>query len=169
MKTTLIALLFIPTTLALFFHLSRADSWAAGWVQVALIGLVSPGDVVAVAVWWRLHRAGRLPGKAAAAIRRGRDRRVLTAAAAICLTVALAIDVSRGGSPTLAAFAFTLAGMVFLALALIFPRSPARPEVAREPRAALRPHETRPSPSTCAPSTTCPSTTPTPGSTRPSP
>ena len=62
-KTTLIALLFIPTTLALFFHLSRADSWAAGWVQVTLIGLVSPVMWWRSAVWWRLHRAGRLAGE----------------------------------------------------------------------------------------------------------
>jgi len=60
-KTTLIALLFIPTTLALFFHLSRTDSWAAGWVQAALIGLVSPVMWWRSLVWLRLHRAGKLP------------------------------------------------------------------------------------------------------------
>jgi len=60
-KTTLIALLFIPTTLALFFHLSRLDSWVAGWVQVALIGLVTPTMLWRCGVWLRLHRAGRLP------------------------------------------------------------------------------------------------------------
>ena len=60
-KTTLIALLFIPTTLSLFFHLSRLDSWVAGWVEVALIGLVTPTMWWRCRVWLKLHRAGRLP------------------------------------------------------------------------------------------------------------
>ena len=60
-KTTLIAGLFIPTTLSLFFHLSRLDSWVAGWVEVGLIGLVTPTMWWRSLVWWRLHRAGRLP------------------------------------------------------------------------------------------------------------
>ena len=60
-KTTLIALLFIPTTLSLFFHLSRLDSWVAGWVEVGLIGLVTPTMWWRSAVWLKLHRAGRLP------------------------------------------------------------------------------------------------------------
>lgn len=60
-KTTLIALLFVPTALSLFFHLSVRDSYIAGWVDVALIGLVSPVMWWRSAVWWRLHKAGRLP------------------------------------------------------------------------------------------------------------
>ena len=62
-KTVLIALLFVPTTLALFFHLSRTGSWVAGWVQVGLIGLVSPVMWWRSAVWLRLHRAGKLAGE----------------------------------------------------------------------------------------------------------
>ena len=66
-KTVLIALLFIPTTLALFFHLSRTGSWVAGWVQVGLIGLVTPGDVVALG-----GLAAAAPGREAG---RGKPRR----------------------------------------------------------------------------------------------
>jgi hypothetical protein len=60
-KTTLIALLFIPTALSLFFHLSRTDSYATGWVDAGLIGLVSPVMWWRCRVWVKLHRAGRLP------------------------------------------------------------------------------------------------------------
>jgi hypothetical protein len=61
-KTALIALLFIPTALSLFFNLNRLDSYIAGWTDAALIGLVSPVMWWRSAVWWRLHRAGRLTG-----------------------------------------------------------------------------------------------------------
>ena len=60
-KTALIAGLFVPSTLSLFFHLSRLDSWVAGWVDMALIGLVTPVMCWRCRVWLRLHRAGRLP------------------------------------------------------------------------------------------------------------
>ena len=46
---------------------------------------------------------------------------MLTLAAAICLTAALVIDVSRGGSPTLAAVAFAVAGMALVLLASAVP------------------------------------------------
>jgi hypothetical protein len=60
-KTTLIALLFVPTSLSLFFNLSRTDSYIAGWVDVALIGLVTPVMLWRCWVWVKLHQAGRLP------------------------------------------------------------------------------------------------------------
>lgn len=60
-KTALIALLFVPTALSLFFHLSRLDSYIAGWADAGLIGLVTPVMLWRSAVWWKLHRAGRLP------------------------------------------------------------------------------------------------------------
>jgi hypothetical protein len=47
---------------------------------------------------------------------------VLTAAAAACLVIALAIDVSRGGHVTMASAAFALAGMALIALSAAFPR-----------------------------------------------
>ena len=60
-KTTLIATLFIPTALSLFFHLNRLDSRLVGWIDFALIALVTPVMLWRSAVWWRLHRAGQLP------------------------------------------------------------------------------------------------------------
>lgn len=60
-KTLLIAGMFVPSILSLFFHLNRLDSWIAGWVDVALIGLVTPVMIWRSVVWVRLHRAGRLP------------------------------------------------------------------------------------------------------------
>jgi hypothetical protein len=60
-KTTLIAGLFVPSILSLFFHLNRLDSYIAGWVDVGLIGLVSPVMWWRMRVWRRLNRAGRLP------------------------------------------------------------------------------------------------------------
>ena len=60
-KTALIALLFIPTALGLFFRLSARDSLTVGWVDVALIGLVTPVMLWRCAVWLRLDKAGRLP------------------------------------------------------------------------------------------------------------
>jgi hypothetical protein len=64
-KTTLIACLFVPSILSLFFHLSARDSYTVGWVDTALIGLVSPVMWWRCLVWWRLHKAGRLPGNSA--------------------------------------------------------------------------------------------------------
>ena len=60
-KTALIALLFIPTALSLFFNLNRLDSYITGWTDVSLIGMVTPVMAWRSAVWWKLHRAGRLP------------------------------------------------------------------------------------------------------------
>jgi hypothetical protein len=60
-KTALIAGVFVPSILSLFFHLSGHDSYVAGWVDVGLIGLVTPVMLWRSAVWWRLHKAGRLP------------------------------------------------------------------------------------------------------------
>jgi hypothetical protein len=60
-KTALIAGLFVPSILSLFFHLSAHDSYIAGWVDVALIGLVTPVMLWRCLVWWKLHRAGKLP------------------------------------------------------------------------------------------------------------
>jgi hypothetical protein len=60
-KTTLIALLFIPTTLSLFFNLNRLDSYIAGWIDMALIGLVTPVMLWRCFVWLKLHRAGEFP------------------------------------------------------------------------------------------------------------
>lgn len=60
-KTALVAALFIPSILSLFFHLSSHDSYIVGWVDAGLIGLVSPVMWWRSVVWVKLHRAGRLP------------------------------------------------------------------------------------------------------------
>ena len=49
---------------------------------------------------------------------------MLTLAAAVCLIAALVIDVSRAGSPTLAAIVLAVAGMALVLLASAFPRWP---------------------------------------------
>jgi hypothetical protein len=46
-KSMLLAGLLVPSGLSLFFHFNRLTSLVAGWVDVALIGLISP------AMWWR--------------------------------------------------------------------------------------------------------------------
>ena len=46
---------------------------------------------------------------------------MLTLAAAVCLIAALVIDVSRAGSPTLAAIVLAVAGMAFVLLASVVP------------------------------------------------
>jgi hypothetical protein len=55
-KSVLIALLFVPTGLSLFFHLNRLDSVVAGWVDAGLIGLVTPVMIWRSVVWLKLHR-----------------------------------------------------------------------------------------------------------------
>ena len=61
LKSLLVAGLFVPTTLSLFFHLSRLNSYIAGWADVALIGLVTPVMAWRTIVWIRLDRLGKLP------------------------------------------------------------------------------------------------------------
>jgi len=67
-KTTLIAALLVPTALSLFLNLNRLDSIVIGWVDVALLGLVTPVMAWRTAVWIKLHRADQLPSD--------RDRRI---------------------------------------------------------------------------------------------
>lgn len=55
-KTSLIALLLIPTTLSLFFHFSRLTSYAAGWIDVVLIGAITPVMTWRMLVWRKIHR-----------------------------------------------------------------------------------------------------------------
>lgn len=46
-EALLVAGLFVPQILSLFFNLNRLDSYIAAWADVALVGLVSP------IMWWR--------------------------------------------------------------------------------------------------------------------
>lgn len=57
-KTALIALLLVPSILSLFFGLNRLTSEIAGWVDAALIGLITPVMIWRTVVWVRLHRDG---------------------------------------------------------------------------------------------------------------
>jgi hypothetical protein len=60
-EAALIAGLFVPQILSLFFNLNRLDSRIAAWTDVVLIGAVTPVMMWRSAVWVRLHRLGRLP------------------------------------------------------------------------------------------------------------
>lgn len=60
-KTLLIAAMFVPSILGLFFHLSLADSYLVGWVDVGLIGAVTPVMCWRTIVWIKLGRVGQLP------------------------------------------------------------------------------------------------------------
>lgn len=68
-KTLLIAALFVPQILSLFFHLNRFDSRMAAWADVTLIGLVTPVMIWRTVVWVRLSRGDR--GRDRAAGRQG--------------------------------------------------------------------------------------------------
>lgn len=60
-EAALIAGLFVPQILSLFFSLNRFDSYIAAWADVALIGLVTPVMTWRVIVWLRLDRTDREP------------------------------------------------------------------------------------------------------------
>lgn len=73
-KSALLAGLFVPTALSLFFHLNRFDSRIAAWADVILIGAVTPVMTWRIAVWLRLHKTDRLPRDGNDRLRRRRDR-----------------------------------------------------------------------------------------------
>lgn len=58
-KDALIAMLLVPTSLALFFHLSRADSIVTAWADVVLIGLITPVMAWRVVAWSKFRREDR--------------------------------------------------------------------------------------------------------------
>lgn len=64
-KTLLIAMLFVPQILSLFFQLNRLDSRIAAWTDVTLIGLVTPIMTWRSVVWVRLSRKDRDQDRAA--------------------------------------------------------------------------------------------------------
>jgi hypothetical protein len=57
-KTLLIAALLVPTTLSLFLHFNRLTSLVAGWIDVALIGLITPVMIWRILVWRKIHQEG---------------------------------------------------------------------------------------------------------------
>lgn len=60
-KTLLIAALLVPTGLSLFLHFNRLTSYVAGWVDVALIGLITPVMIWRTVVWVKESRKDK-PG-----------------------------------------------------------------------------------------------------------
>lgn len=62
-KTTLIAMLLIPTALSLFFRFNGPASLVAGWVDTGLIAAITPVMLWRIAIWQKIHRTAtpRLP------------------------------------------------------------------------------------------------------------
>ena len=60
-KTALIAGTFLVVTLGAFFPWFDKHPLITGWIDVALIGGVTPVMAWRSVVWVRLYRAGRLP------------------------------------------------------------------------------------------------------------
>lgn len=66
-KTSLIALVLVPTILSLFFHFNRLTSHLAGWFDVVMLGLVAPVMWWRSAVFLRLGKSGKVGGLPAGA------------------------------------------------------------------------------------------------------
>jgi hypothetical protein len=58
-KTGIIAALFVPTTLSLYMHLTRADSYLIAWIDIVLIGSVTPVMIWRTVIWANAARDGR--------------------------------------------------------------------------------------------------------------
>lgn len=58
-KTLLVAGLLMLTGLSIFFHLTRADSYAVAWTEVVLIFSITPVMIWRTIVWTRLSRMAR--------------------------------------------------------------------------------------------------------------
>lgn len=58
-KSLLLAAVLVPSTLSLFFTFSRWTSHLAGWVDVVLIGAITPVMWWRTAVWIKVHRSMR--------------------------------------------------------------------------------------------------------------
>lgn len=59
-KTVLIALIFIPSILSSFFTFSPHGDLVAGWIDVGLIGLVTPVMLWRTVVWLKLYRGRKI-------------------------------------------------------------------------------------------------------------
>jgi hypothetical protein len=57
-KDILLALVLIPSILALFFEFSRVSSHIAAWLDIVLLGLITPVMWWRVWIWERIHRHG---------------------------------------------------------------------------------------------------------------
>lgn len=61
-KTALIAGLFVPSVLSLFFQFNRLTSHIAAWIDVVFIGAVTPVMLWRIVVWRTIHRDGESGG-----------------------------------------------------------------------------------------------------------
>lgn len=59
-KSALLALILLPSTLSLFLNFSRLTSEVAGWLDVILIGAITPVMIWRSVVWWKMHKNGEL-------------------------------------------------------------------------------------------------------------
>lgn len=57
-KDILLVLVFIPSILSLFFQFSRFTLTVAAWIDVVLLGLVTPVMLWRAWIWERIHRHG---------------------------------------------------------------------------------------------------------------
>jgi hypothetical protein len=60
-KDIALILVLIPSLLSIFFHFSRLTSYIAAWFDVASFALVPVIMCWRIAVWRKIHRAGKLP------------------------------------------------------------------------------------------------------------
>jgi hypothetical protein len=58
---SLLALALAAAALPAFVPLTPFWQQVAGWADVTLLGLITPAMIYRIFVWWRLHRAGKLP------------------------------------------------------------------------------------------------------------
>lgn len=58
-ETLLIAGLFVPSILSLFFHFNHLTSQVAAWIDLGLIAAVTPVMLWRIAVWRRIHHDAR--------------------------------------------------------------------------------------------------------------
>lgn len=60
-KSLLVACTFLVIALGAFFPWFGRHPFVTGWIDVGLIGGVTPVMCWRCWVWWRLHKLGRLP------------------------------------------------------------------------------------------------------------
>ncbi len=60
-KDLLLIIAFIPSILSLFWTFNRLTSHIAAWLDVAMIGLISPVMIWRIFVFGKIHKAGKLP------------------------------------------------------------------------------------------------------------
>jgi hypothetical protein len=58
-KDLLLIIAFIPSLLSLFFRFNRLTSHVAAWIDIAMLGLISPVMIWRIAVFRRIHKAGQ--------------------------------------------------------------------------------------------------------------